>query len=158
MPVDDNGNWLPAGARFVLWFYTSAIVLLMLYLVFANPGNALGEGITHIVLGFRFQTYPGQSTIMGFLGTFIVAMGVMVSLIERRLTGAVHPYVAFPAMAGAVVIMASQVIQGIEEESLILNVVAPLLALVAPIWILVVAGIVIKRAYSRIKSWIKPGG
>lgn len=155
MPANDNGSQLPALVRYGLWIYTVVIVLSVLYLVLSNPGNFLGEGNTYILWGFRFQTYPGQSTIVGFLGTFIVAMGVMVSLIERRLTGSVHPFVSIPAMAGAIVIMTGQVIQGIEEGSLILVVVGLLLALVVPFWIPVAVWVGTKRAYSLLKSRVR---
>ena len=158
MPDDGNGDWLPKLVRFWPWFYTVAIVLMVLYWVLDNPGNAFGDG-RNINLGwFRFQIYPGQSTALQLLGTFIAAMGVMASLVERRLTGYVPLALSIPAMFGAGVVMVGLVIQGISENYLILFVLGLLLVFLIPIWILVAALAGLKRAYSWLRSRRKPGG
>lgn len=152
IPVDANGDSLPAWVRLLLWSYTLVIILSGLYLTLFNPGNLLGEGKNFDWGWFNFQTYPGQSNAVQFLGTFIAAMGVMLSLSERRLTGNVPRLLSVFAIAGASVVMTGQVLQSIEENPLLLVVIAVLLIYVAPIWILVGAWIVAKWAY----SWVKP--
>ena len=145
------------GARLGLWLYTGAVVLILLYMVLDNPGNAFGNG-RNINLGWlQFQIYPGQATALQLFGTFIAAMGVMVSLVERRLTNYVPLVLSIPAMFGAVVVMVGLVIQGIAENYLILFVLGLLLVCLIPIWIMVAALAGLKRAYAWLKSRIKSG-
>lgn len=157
MPADDNGNGLPAWVRFALWSYTGLVILSGLYLTLFNPGNLLGGGETSTWEWFNFQTYPGQSTIVQFVGTFIAAMGVMLSLSERRPTGDIPRIVSGFAIVGASVVMTGQLLQSVEENPLAMLVIGVLLIYVAPIWILVGAWIVAKWAYAWVKSRIRFG-
>ena len=157
IPVDDKGNGLPTWVRIAIWFYTGVVILSGLYLALFNPNNLLGEGEIFTWGWFNFQTYPGQPTIVQFVGTFIAAMGVMLSLSERRPTGGVPRIVSGFAIVGAAVVMTGQLLQSVGENPLALIIIGVLLSYVAPIWILVGAWIVAKWAYSWLKSRIRFG-
>lgn len=121
------------GARFGLWLYTGVIVLILLYMVLFNPGGALGESQTITWLGFSFSTYPGQSALLQFLGTFIVSMSVMPSLFNS----AKPRFVPIVALVGSAVIMIGQAIQGIDEIPLVPAFLVAIVVYVVPVWILV---------------------
>lgn len=155
MPADGNGDWLPKPALLGLWFYTGCIVLAMLYLALFNPGNTFGESQV-IILGW-LQKYPGQSTALQLLGTFVVTMGIMPYLLERRLIGSLPIVVRITALAGASVTMAGLVIQDIPDSYLAPIVLGALAVSVVPVWILAAAWPRLKRVYSWLKSRRKPG-
>ena len=157
MPDDGNGDQKPKLAHFMPWFYTVVVILMVIYWALVNPDNVFGNGRNINLAWFQFQIYPGQATALQLLGTFIAAMGVMVSLVERRLTNYVPLALSIPAMFGAVVVMVGLVIQGIEENYLILFVLGLLLVCLIPIWIMVAALAGLKRAYSWLKSRTKSG-
>ena len=150
-----NGDWLPKGVLIGLWFYTGGIVLTLLYLVLFNPGNVLGESQA-IILG-RIVKYPGQSTALQLLGTFVVTMGIMPYLLERRLSSALPRIVRITALSGASITMAGLVIQDLPENYLALAVLGALLVYVAPIWIVAAAWPRLKRVYAWLKSRRKSG-
>ena len=156
MPDDGNGGRKPKLVRFWPWYYTIVIVLIVLYVVLVNPGDIFGDG-QGVSLGW-FQIYPGQSTALQLLGTFIAAVGIMASLIERRLTGKVPLALSIPAMAGAWVVMAGLAIQDIPESYVAPAVLGALLVFIATIWMLAAAWAGLKWFYSWLKSRRKPGG
>ena len=153
MPADDKGNKLTPLHIFA-WILTAVIVLSVVYYVLIDPYNDLGEGEPLGALGmFGLQTYPGQSDALQFFGTFIGAMGVIMTLIERRATGYVPRLISIPAFAGLVVVMLGQMIPIIKHEnSFLLAVIGILLIYIALIWLVVFGWGVAKRAY----AWIKP--
>ena len=156
MPDDrGNGDWLPKPLRLFLWISTSVVVLLLLGLVLFNPGNALGSD--RIVTFGWFQTYPGQSSALQLLGTFIAAMGAMASLIERRLTGKVPLALSIPAIAGAGAVITGLAVQDIPDSYLASAVLGALWVSVAPIWILAAAWAVKTWFSEWLKSRRKPG-
>lgn len=123
---------MPAAVRFGLLFYTSVIVVAVLVIVLVNPGDALGESQTIACLGFCFPTYPGQSALLQFLGTFIVALSVMPSLFNSS----IPRLVPITATVGSAVVMIGQVIQGINEISLAPAFLVVIVVYVVPVWIL----------------------
>ena len=140
-------------ARFGLWLYTGAFVLILLYMALVNPDDALGESQTITWLGFPFSTYPGQSALLQFLGTFIVAMGVMPSLFNSS----IPRFVPITATVGSAVVMIGQAIESIEEASLLPD-MAPAMVpaflfvivfYVAPVWIVVALWPALKRRFMR---------
>ena len=131
MPDNGNGDWLPKPVRLVVWLYIGTVVLAALGLVLFNPGNVFGESEA-VIVGW-FQKYPGQSTALQIMGTFIVTMGVMPYLFERRLTGNVPRIVRGTALAGAWVVMAGLAIQDIPESYLAPAVLGALSASVVPV-------------------------
>ena len=155
MPDNGNGDWLPKRVSIFLWVSTGIVVLLLLGMVLFNPGNALGGG--QIITFGWFQTYPGQSTALQLLGTFIAAMGAMASLIERRLADKVPILLSIPAMAGAGVVIAGLAVQDIPDSYLASAVLGALLVYVAPVWIPAAAWAVIKRGSLWLKSRRKSG-
>lgn len=144
-----NGDWLPKPVRLVVWFYIGAVLLSALGLVLFNPGNVFGESEA-IIVGW-FQKYPGQSNALQILGTFIVTMGVMPYLFERRLNGSVPRAVRSTALAGAWVVMAGLAIQDIPESYLAPAVLGALSVSVVPVLIL-------SAAWAWLKSRRKSGG
>ena len=141
------------NARFGLWFYTGVIVLILLYMVLVNPGGALGKSQTITWLGVSFSTYPGQSAILQFLGTFIVSMSVMPSLFNSSIPRSVP----ITATVGSAVVMTGQVIQGIDEIPLVPAFLAVIVVYVVPVWILVAGWAWISRAWAWLKSRRKSG-
>lgn len=134
MPDNGNGDWLPKPVIIGLWSYTGLIILALLGLVLFNPDGALGESQA-VILGW-FQKYPGQSTALQLLGAFIVTMGIMPYLLERRLSSSLPLIVRITALAGASVTMAGLVIQDIPENYLAMALFGALMFYVAPVWIL----------------------
>ena len=158
MAAGGNGGQTPKLVRFWPWFYTIAIVVIVLSVVLFNPGNTFRDGQV-IPLGWlRFQIYPGQSTALQLMGTFIAAIGVMASLIERRLTGKVPPALSIPAMVGALVVMIGLAIQDLPENYVAPAVLGALLVFIATIWLLAAAWAGLKWFYSWLKSRRKSGG
>lgn len=147
MPDDGNGDWLPKPVIIGLWAYTGLVILALLCLVLFNPAGALGESQA-IILGW-FQKYPGQSTALQLLGAFIVTMGIMPYLLERRISSSLPLIVRITALAGASVTMAGLVIQDIPENYLAMVLLGALMVFVAPVWILAATGAWLK---SRRKS------
>ena len=141
-------------ACFGLGLYTGTIVLILLYMVLFNPGGALGESRTIAFLGFCFPTYPGQSALLQFLGTFIVATSVMPSLFNSSIPRSV-PIIA---LVGSAVVMIGQAIQGIDEIPLVPAFLVAIVFYVVPVWILVAGWAWISRACSWIKSRFKSSG
>ncbi len=139
---------MSAKARFGLWLYTGTIVVIVLYIALFNPDDALGKSQTVTWLGFRFSTYPGQSAIVQFLGTFIVAMSIMPYLFERRLNGSTPRLVPITATVGSAVVMIGQVIEGIDEISLVPAFFVVILFYVLPVWIVVVGWGWMSRAWA----------
>ena len=140
-------------ALFGPWLYTGVIVVAVLVIVLVNPGNALGESRTIACLGFCFPTYPGQSALLQFLGTFIVAISVMPSLFNSSIPRSVP----ITATVGSAVVMTGQVIQGIDEISLVPAFLAVIVVYVVPVWILVAGRVWISRAWALLKSRRKSG-
>ncbi len=140
-------------ACFGLGLYTGTIVLILLYMVLFNPGGALGESRTIPFLGFCFPTYPGQSALLQFLGTFIVATSVMPSLFNSSIPRSV-PIIA---LVGSAVVMIGQAIQGIDEIPLVPAFLVAIVFYVVPVWILVAGWAWISRAWALLKSRIKSG-
>lgn len=136
------------AARFGLWLYTGVIVVAVLYMVLFNPGNAFGE--SEAIIAGGFQKYPGQSTTLQLLGTFIVALGVMSYLFERGLNGSALPAVQITAVTGAWVIIAGLAIQDIPDSHLAPAVLGVLVFYIAPVWIAT-------EAWAWIKSRRKSG-
>ena len=141
------------NARFGLWLYTGAFVLILLYMVLFNPGGALGKSQTITWLVFSFSTYPGQSALLQFLGTFIVSMSVMPSLFNSSIPRSVP----ITATVGSAVVMIGQAIESIEEASLLPD-MAPAMVpaflfvigfYVAPVWIVVALWPALKRRFMR---------
>lgn len=159
IPVDEKGSNLPTPLRIVAWILTVVFVLAVVCYVLINPNDEIGVGEPFGALGrFELQTYPGQSDVLQFLGTFIGAMGVIMTLIERRATGYVPLLISIPAFAGLMVVMIGQVVQITEHENpLLLTVIGALLIYVAVIWLAVIGGSVAKRAYAWLKSCIESG-
>ena len=158
MFIGKNRNWLTKALRLGVWLYTGLVALAVLGLALFNPGNVFGESEI-ITLGWlRFPTYAGQSTALQLLGTFIASMGIMVSLIERRLTGNVPLALSIPAMVGALVVMAGLAIQDLPENYVAPAVLGALWVSVAPIWILAAAWAMLKRGYAWLKARRKSGG
>ncbi len=149
IPVDEKGSNLTPLHIFA-WLFTAVIVLSVVYYVLVDPYNDLGEGKPLGALGrFGLQTYPGQSDALQFLGTFIGAMGVIMTLIERRATGYVPRLISIPAFAGLLVVMLGQMIPLIDHDnSFLLAVVGIPLIYVALIWLVVFGWGVAKRAYA----------
>ena len=152
MPDDGNGDQKPNQLRVWGWIWAIVFALSMLYLVLANPGNALGESEPILWLGFWFSTYPGQPAALQFLGTLIAAMSAMIRLTERQLTGFSEILTSILVPFGALVIMAGQGLQGIHEKSSVPDILVVLLTYFVLIWLLVAALIGINRLYSWIKS------
>lgn len=121
---------MPDAVRFGLWLYTGVIVVAVLVIVLFNPGGALGESQTITWLGF--STYPGQSALLQFLGTFIVSIGIMPSLFNSS----APRFVPITATVGSAVVMMGQVIQGIDEISLVPAFLVVIVVYVVPAWIL----------------------
>ena len=146
IPVDDKGSNLTPLHIFA-WILTAVIILGVVYYVLIDPYNDLGAVEPLGALGrFGLQTYPGQSEAVQFLGTFIGAMGVIMTLIERRATGYVPLIISIPAFAGLVVVMLGQMIPLIKHEnSFLLAVIGILLTYVALIWLVVFGWGVAKR-------------
>ena len=140
-------------ACFGLGLYTGTIVLILLCMVLFNPGNALGESRTITWLGFHFSTYPGQSAILQFLGTFIVAMSIMPSLFNSS----IPRFVPLIALVGSAIVMIGQAIQGIDEIPLVPALLVAIVFYVVPVWILVAGRVWISRAWALLKSRIKSG-
>ena len=140
-------------ALFGPWLYTGTIVVAVLVIVLVNPGDALGESQTSACLGFCFPTYQGQSALLQFLGTFIVAISVMPSLFNSS----IPRFVPITATVGSAVVMTGQVIQGIDEISLVPAFLAVIVVYVVPVWILVAGRGWIRRAWALLKSRIKSG-
>lgn len=157
---------MSARARFVLWLYTGTFVLAMLYMVLFNPDDALGKSQTITWLGISVSTYPGQSAIVQFLGTFIAAMSVMPSLFKRRQNGSADRSVPIIATVGSAVIMIGQVLESIEEAPFLPDMAPPLVPAflvvivfyVAPIWILAELWPALKRFYAWLQCRRKSGG
>lgn len=158
MPDNGNGDWLPKPVRIVGWLWIVVIVLMMLYLVLFNPGNTFGESELIPWLGFWFPIYPGQPAALQFLGTFIAAMGAMMHLTERRLTGFLRILALLLILFGALVMMAGQALQGIREQSSVPTILFVLLTYFVLIWFLVAASVGINRLYSWLKSRRQSGG
>lgn len=173
MPAEGNGDQTHKPARFMPWFYTVVIVLAGLYLVLCNPENivynpddAIEEAEVR-TLGW-FQTYPGQSIALQILGTFIAAMGALAHLLDIRLrgNGSVPIGVAIAAVIGPMLIIFGQIIQGIEDNPLVLVVLGGMWVSFILTWILATAARAVikwvcpwlKRVYSWLKSRIKSGG
>ena len=149
-------------ACFGLWLYTGTIVLILLCMVLFNPDDALGESQTITWLGFSFSTYPVQSALLQFLGTFIVSMSVMPPLFKSSTPRSV----TIIALVGSAVVMIGQAIESIEEASLLPD-MAPAMVpaflvvigfYVVPVWIVVAGWARISRVCSWLKSRIKSSG
>ena len=157
---------MSAKARVGLWVYTALIVLALLYIALFNPGDDLGESQAVTWLGLTFSIYPGQSAILQFLGTFIVAMSIMPSLFERRPDGSTPRLVPITATVGSAVVMIGQAVESIVEASLVPDMVPAMVPAflvvivfyVAPIWILAALWPALKQFYERLKSRPKSGG
>lgn len=149
MPDDGNVDWFPKPALIGLWSYTGFIILALLYLVLFNPDSALGESQA-IIFGW-FRKYPGQSTALQLLGAFIVTIGIMPYLLERRLSRSLPHIVRITALAGASVTMTGLVIQDIPENYVAMVVLGALVFYVAPFWILA-------ATWAWLKSRRKSGG
>lgn len=80
---------------------TVGIALIMLYLVWDNPGNVFGESEHFPWLDFWLPIYPGQPAALQFLGTLIAAMSAMMHLTERRLTGFLRLLASILVLVGA---------------------------------------------------------
>lgn len=149
-------------ACFGLWLYTGAFVLILLYMVLFNPDDSLGKSRTITWLGFPLSTYPVQSALLQFLGTFIVSLNVMPSLFNSSMPRCV-PIIT---LVGSAVVMIGQAIESIEEASLLPD-MAPAMVpaflvvigfYVVPVWIVVAGWARISRAFSWLKSRIKSSG
>ena len=173
MPDGGNGGQTPKLAHFMPWFYTVVIVVAGLCLVLFNPDNivynpddAIEEAEVR-TLGW-FQIYPGQSIALQILGTFIAAMGALAHLLDIRLrgNGSVPLGVAIAAVIGPMLIIFGQIIQGIEDNPLVLVVLGGMWVSFILTWILATAALAVikwvypwlKRVYSWLKSRIKSGG
>lgn len=172
MAGDNNGSRLSEAVRFWRWFYTIVIGLLGLYVVLVNPDNivynpdsAPEEAQVRTFGGF--QAYPGQSAALQIVGTFIAAVGAAAPLIDIRIQrpGSVPLGVLIAAVIGPSLVIAGQVIQGIEDNPLVLVVLGVMSIFVILTWILATAvGATIKwvwpwlkRVYSWLKSRLKSG-
>lgn len=172
MPADGNSDQEPKLPNFLPWFYTVVIVLFGLYLVVANPDDIVyNPGNINEETEVRTEgiwTYPGQSAALQILGTFIAAMGALAPLIDMRIrgTGSVPLGVLVAAVIGPTLVIAGQVIQGMNDNPLVLVVLGVMWVSVILIWILAAAvGAVkrwiwpwLKRVYLWLKSRLLSGG
>lgn len=129
------------------WGYTVASILVALLWILYNPGNTFGESKTFEVGVFAIQTYPGQLTALQFTGTFIVVIGIVTTIDLRRFPDTAK----VTGIAGALVIMFSQVMQISQENSLLSAVVVVLVIYVGSIWLSMWGGRKLRRIYSRIR-------
>lgn len=139
-----NGNRM---LNIIGWGYTVAIILVALWWILYNPGNSFGESETFDVEVFAIQTYPGQLTALQFTGTFIVVIGIVTTLDFRRFPDAAR----VTGIAGASVVMFSQIIQISQENSLLLPVVGVLFIYVGLVWLLIWRLGKLMSSYSRTK-------
>lgn len=174
MPADGNSDQEPKLPNFLPWFYTVVIVLFGLYVVLSNPDNIVynpdpDNAIEETeVRTFGRLTYPGQSAALQILGTFIAAMGALVHLLDMRIrgTGSVPLGVSIAAVVGPTLVIGGQVIQGMNDNPLVLVVLGVMWVSVILIWVLAAAvGAVkrwvwpwLKRVYLWLKSRLKSGG
>ena len=178
MPDDGNCDQKSKLANFLPWFYTVVIVLFGLYVVLSNPDNivynpdnpipdnTIEEAEARQIGGF--QTYPGQSAALQILGTFIAAMGALAPLIDMRIRGtsSVPLGVLIAAVVGPTLVISGQVIQGMNDNPLVLVVIGVMSVSVMLTWVLAAAvGAVkrwvwpwLKRVYLWLKSRLKSGG
>lgn len=153
MPADDNGKkaggirMLDAG-RIGRWAYIGVIIALSIYLILYNPGNLFGESKPFGQGVFALQTYQGQLTALQFTGTFIVFIGIVTTMSIRQFPDVTK----VTGFAGALVIMLSQVMQIIQENFLLLAIVAVLVIYIGLFWLIRWGWNGLKRVCSRIKS------
>lgn len=145
MPSNDSDEKIKGNRvlNIIGWADTIAIVSVVLWWILYNPGNSFGESEAAGV--FAFQTYKGQLTALQFTGTFIAVIGVVTSLELRRLPDAIK----VTGIAGALVVMLSQVMQIIQENFLLLAVVAVLVIYVGLVWLLMRGWGVLRRICPR---------
>ena len=129
------------------WGYTVAIILVVLWLILYNPGNTFGESDTFEVGVFAIQTYSGQLTALQFTGTFIVVIGIVTTIDLRRFPDTAK----VTGIAGALVIMFSQVMQIGQENFPLLAFVSVLVIYVGLVWALLGVSYGLRRSYSRTK-------
>lgn len=152
MLADDEGKKaggirMPDAGRIGRWAYIGVIIALSIYLILYNPGNLFGESEPFGEGVFAFQTYKGQLTALQFTGTFIVVLGLLTTMSIRRFPDVTKA----TGLAGASVVMLSQVIQIIQENTLLL-VILPLLAIyIGLFWLIKWGWNGLKWVYSRIK-------
>lgn len=170
MPDDGNGDQKPKLANFLPWFYTVVIVLFGLYVVLSNPDNIVYNPVeeAEVRASGWFQPYPGQSAALQILGTFIAAMGALAPLIDMRIrgTGSVPLGVLIAAVVGPTLVISGQVIQGMNDNPLVLVVLGVMSVSVMLTWVLAAAVSAVKRwvcpwlkrVYLWLKSRLKSGG
>lgn len=153
MPENDNGKRaggirMPDAGRIWGWAYIAFIIALSIYLILYNPGNLFGESKPFSEGVFALQTYKGQLTALQFTGTFIVVIGIVTTMSIRQFPDVTK----VTGLAGASVVMLSQVMQIIQENFLLLAIVAVLVIYISLFWLIGWGWNGLRRIYSRTKS------
>ena len=112
-----------------------------------NPGNIFGESKALGAGVFAIQTYPGQLTALQFTGTFIVVIGIVTTIDLRRFPDTAK----VTGIAGALVIMFSQVMQISQENFPLLAFVSALVIYAGLVWALLGVSYGLRRSYSKTK-------
>ena len=139
-----NGKRMP---NIIGWGATVAIILAALWWILYNPGNTFGESKALGAGVFAIQTFPGQLTALQFTGTFIVVIGIVTTIDLRRFPDTAK----VTGIAGALVIMFSQVMQIGQENFPLLAFVSVLVIYVGLVWALLGVSYGLRRSYSRTK-------
>lgn len=152
MQADDEGKKaggirLPDAGRIWGWAYIGVIIALSIYLILYNPGNLFGESKPFGEGVFAFQTYKGQLTALQFTGTFIVVIGIVTTIDLRRFPDTAK----VTGIAGALVIMFSQVMQISQENFPLLAFVSALVIYAGLVWALLGVSYGLRRSYSKTK-------
>lgn len=149
-PPNDNGV---SQTGIWPWISTWAIIVIFIYTTLVNPGGLLGESRTVNLFVFELPTYKGQGTVLQFIGTFIVALGLVTRLSSRREINKVTT----SGIIGGIGIMVGLLMQTIQENPLLALVLILMLFYISFFWILlwILLGVLygIKWSYSRTRAF-----